>query len=136
MVSGGAGGSGGSISGGAGGGSRTGGASGSPDGGRDLLPPEADNPDGRRDSFPPDAAKADGRKDSLPPDAGNPVRLGHSGCDCDLGQSAPSMPGLPFVLLGAAFLWRRLRRRRSGNALGVDQKQLDHPLCLRLGLIV
>ena len=117
MVSGGAGGSGGSISGGAGGGSRTGGASGSPDGGRDLLPPEADNPDGRRDSFPPDAAKADGRKDSLPPDAGNPVRLGHSGCDCDLGQSAPSMPGLPFVLLGAAFLWRRLRRRRSGNAL-------------------
>jgi hypothetical protein len=116
MVSGGAGGSGGSISGGAGGGSRTGGASGSPDGGRDLLPPEADNPDGRRDSFPPDAARADGRKDSLPPDAGNPVRLGHSGCDCDLGQSAPSMPGLPFVLLGAAFLWRRLRRRRSPNA--------------------
>jgi MYXO-CTERM domain-containing protein len=116
MVSGGAGGSGGSISGGAGGGSRTGGASGSPDGGRDLLPPDTGNPDGTRDSFPPDAARADGRKDSLPPDAGNPARLGHSGCDCELGQSAPSTPGLPFVLLGAAFLWRRLRRRRSGNA--------------------
>jgi MYXO-CTERM domain-containing protein len=81
-----------------------------------LLPPDTGNPDGTRDSFPPDAARADGRKDSLPPDAGNPARLGHSGCDCELGQSAPSTPGLPFVLLGAAFLWRRLRRRRSGNA--------------------
>jgi len=112
ITSGGAGGLGGSISGGAGGGSGTGGASGSPDGGRDLLPPDARNPDGTGVSFPPDAAWADGRGGSFPPDAGTTARLGHSGCDCDLGQSAPSTPALLFALLGAAFLLQRLRRLR------------------------
>jgi len=96
-VIGGAGGSSGMGSGDAGDGG-TGGASGSPDGGRDFLAP--------------DAAGADGRGGSFPPDVGNAPRLGHSGCDCDLGQSAPSTPGLPFALLAAAFLLRRRRRRR------------------------
>jgi hypothetical protein len=112
MVSGGAGGSGGSLSGGADGGSGTGGSSSSPDGGRDSLPPDTGNPDGLRDSLPPDAARADGRRDSLPPDASTPARLGHSGCDCNLGRSVPTTPRPAFVLLGAALLWRRLRQRR------------------------
>jgi hypothetical protein len=46
---------------------------------------------------------------------GSTARLGHSGCDCSLiwlGQTAVGTPGLPFALLGAAFLMRRLRRRR------------------------
>jgi hypothetical protein len=111
LVSGGAGGSGGSISGGADGGSGTGGASGSHDGGRDSLSPDAGNPDGRKDSTAPDAASADGKRDSFPPDAGSTARLGHSGCDCDLGHSSPNNFGVPFSLLGAALLWRRLRRR-------------------------
>jgi hypothetical protein len=111
MGSGGAGGSGGGISGGAGGGSGTGGASSSPDGGRDSLPPDTGNPDGRKDATAFDAASADGRGNSLLPDAGSTPRLGHSGCDCDLGHSTPSTPGLPLSLLGAALLWRRLRRR-------------------------
>ena len=111
MVSGGAGGSGGSISGGAGGGG-TGGASSSPDGGRDLLPSDTGNSDGRNDSLPPDSASPDGSQASLLPDASNTTRLGHKGCSCDLGQSAPDTPGLPFAWLGAALLWRRMRRRR------------------------
>jgi uncharacterized membrane protein YgcG len=116
---GGAGGSGGTASGGvggfggsAGGGSGAGGASGSPDGGRDLLSPDAANPDGRRDSMAPDTGSPDGRKDSIVPDASSTARLGHKGCSCDLGHTAIGTPALPFVLLGAAFLWRRLRRRR------------------------
>ena len=111
LVSGGAGGSGGSISGGADGGSGTGGASGSHDGGRDSLSPDAGNPDGRKGSTAPDAASADGKRDSFPPDAGSTARLGHSGCDCDLGHSSPNNFGVPFSLLSAALLWRRLRRR-------------------------
>jgi MYXO-CTERM domain-containing protein len=111
MFSGGAGGSDGSIGGGAAGGSRTGGASGSPDGGRDSLPPDAGIPDGRKDSTAPDAASADGKKESFPPDAGSTMRLGHSGCDCELGHNTPSTTGLPFGLLGAALLWRRRRKR-------------------------
>jgi len=89
-----------------------GGASSSPDGGRDSLPPDAGSPDGRRDSMAPDSASPDGRRDSIPPDAGSTVRLGHKGCDCNLGQTATGTPGLPFAWLGAAFLCRRLRRRR------------------------
>jgi MYXO-CTERM domain-containing protein len=98
MVSGGAGGASGGLSSGAGGGS-----GGGPDGGR---------PDGNRDLPAPDSASADGKGNSLSPDAGTTARLGQSGCDCDLGQSAPSTPRLPFALLGAIFLLQRLRRRR------------------------
>jgi hypothetical protein len=103
---------GGSGTGGVGGGSGTGGASGSPDAGRDLLPPDAGNPDGRTDSLSPDAAGADGRNSSLPSDAGSTARLGHKGCDCNLSRTAAGTPGLSFGLVGAALLWRRLRRRR------------------------
>jgi hypothetical protein len=110
--SGGAGVSGGSISGGAGGGSGTGGASGSPDGGRDLLPPDTGIPDGSKDSLPSDAARADGKGDARPSDAGSAARLGHKGCDCDLGETAAGAPGLSFSLFGVALLLRRLRRRR------------------------
>jgi hypothetical protein len=103
--------SGGHFSSGAGAGSGTGGASGSPDAGRDLLPPDAGNPDGK-DTLSPDTGRADGKGDALPSDAGSTARLGHKGCDCDLGHTARGTPGLPFALLGAAFLWRRVRRRR------------------------
>jgi MYXO-CTERM domain-containing protein len=132
------GGVGGSI--GGGGGSGAGGSSSSPDGGRDALPPEAGSPDGRRDSPLPDAGSFDGGRDAIPPDAGTPggardsiapdagstggardsgapdagntTRLGHKGCACDLGRSDTGTPALPFALLGAALLWRRLRRRQ------------------------
>ena len=121
----GAGGSGGAAgSGGAGGGGGTGGTSdtsdggrdasltdaGSPDSARDSLPPDAGGPDGRKASIVPDAGSPDGKAASIAPDAGSTARLGHSGCSCDLGKTAPGTPGLPYALLGAAFLWR-LRRR-------------------------
>jgi hypothetical protein len=137
---GGAGGSAGSISGGAGGHGGAGGSSDSPDGGRDAsftdargpdgardsIPPDTGSPDGARDSIQPDANRPDGGKDSIlpdagsaggkrdssAPDAGSTARLGHSGCDCDLGRTGPGAPGLPLALLGATFLWR-LRRRNS-----------------------
>ena len=96
---GGAGGAGGTIIGGAGGSSGAGGASGSPDGGRDAIPP--------------DTGSLDGSKDLRPADAGSPVRLGHSGCDCSLGQISPGTPGLPLALFGAVLLWRRLRPLRG-----------------------
>jgi len=80
---------------GAGGDSGMGGANGSPDAGGD--------------SFPPDAAHADGSRDSSPPDASGTMGLGHKGCACNLGQTASETPGLPLILLGAAFLWRRRR---------------------------
>ena len=112
MVSGGAGGASGGLSSGAGGGSGLGGGSGSPDGGRDAISPDAGSPEGARDSSAPDAGSAGGGRDSSVSDAGSTMRLGHSGCDCDLGQSAPSTPRLPFALLGAIFLLQRLRRRR------------------------
>jgi len=94
-----AGGAGGVTSGGAGGqaGTISGGAGGSPDAGRDSIPPDAGSPDGRRDA--------------RPPDAGSTGRLGHKGCDCDLGHTPADGPGLPFALLSAALFWRRVRRR-------------------------
>ena len=117
------GGAGGSISGGANGDSGSGGSSSGPDSGRDSIPRDAGGPDSTMDSSASDAAV--GARDSSAPDAGSPVgvrdssapdagvaRLGHSGCDCDLGQTAPSAPGLPFVVLGFGILLRRLRRRQ------------------------
>jgi hypothetical protein len=108
---GGAGDTGGSLSAGVGGDSGTGGASGSPDGGRDLIASDAGSPDVRRNSIPPDASSPDGTRDERPSDTGSTGRLGHKGCDCALGHTARGTPRLPFALLGAAFLWRRLRRR-------------------------
>ena len=96
--SGGGGGTSGSITGGAAGSAGAGGTSGSHDGGPDSIASDAGSPDGRRDS--------------RVSDAGSTVRLGHKGCVCDLGRPAAGMPGLPFALVGAALLWRRLRRRR------------------------
>jgi hypothetical protein len=138
---GGTGGAGGGISGGAGGGSGAGGSS--ADGGRDALPPEAGSPDGRsdlllpdagsfdggREAIPPDAGTPDGARDSIvpdagstggardsgAPDAGNTTRLGHKGCDCDLGHIPADRSGLPFVLLGATLLWSGLRRSTPGR---------------------
>ena len=100
---GGAGGFGGSDAGGSGGLGGAGGGSGGPG-----TTPDA----GGKDSLPPDMANPDGASNSLPPDAGSAGRLGHKGCDCNLGQSARGTPGLPLSLLGAAFLLRRRRRRR------------------------
>jgi hypothetical protein len=97
---------GGTIIGGAGG-AASGGAGGAADAGG------ASSPDGGRDAIPPDASSADGSKDSRPPDAGSTGRLGHKGCDCDLGHTPAERSGLPFALLGAALLWRRLRPRRG-----------------------
>jgi hypothetical protein len=135
VVSGGAGGSlGGS------GGSGAGGGSSSRDGGRDALPPDAGSTGDARDASPSDAERTGGAKDasapdagstggtrdsSLPdaystglardaslPDAGQTAGLGHSGCDCDLGQTPADRSELPFALLGVAMLLRRLRRHR------------------------
>ena len=108
-VSGGAGGSGGlgssgaggSLGGGAGGRADIGGASGSPDGGGSPSPADAGSPDGRLVSVATDAVDSS--------------RLHRSGCNCELGRTDTDPPGLPFVLLGAALLWRRLRGRRSGQ---------------------
>jgi len=96
MASGGSGGHAGTIVGGAGGSGDAGGASGSPDAGRDSIPPDAGSPDGHRDARPPDAAST--------------ARLGHKGCDCDLGHTPADRPGLPLALLAATLLWRRRRR--------------------------
>jgi len=92
------GGAGGSISSGAGGGSGSGGSSGSPDGGRDVLAPDANSIGGGKDASLPDAGSTSGARDSSAPDAGSAARLGHSGCDCDLGRTTPSTPGLPLAL--------------------------------------
>jgi N-acetylneuraminic acid mutarotase len=45
---------------------------------------------------------------------GGGVRLGHSGCSCDLGSAPAGGPGLESVLglLGAILVWRRTRKRR------------------------
>ena len=111
-ITGGAGGAGGS-SGSAGSGLRdAGGSSGSPDGGRDAITPDAGSSDGGRDLIAPEAGGLDGSGDSSPSDAGNTARLGHKGCSCNLGQTAAVTPSALFALLGAAFLLRRLRRRR------------------------
>jgi hypothetical protein len=112
------GGAGGSISGGAGGGSGLGGGSGSPDGGRDAISPDAGSLEGARDSSAPDVGSAGGGRDSSVSDAGSTMRLGHSGCDCDLGQTPADRSGLLFTLLGVVFSWRRLGRyRRRVGAL-------------------
>ena len=115
IVAGGAGGTSDSPSSGAGGAGGTGGASGSPDGGGGFLPS--------------DAGRVDGGQDSRPLDSGSTMGLGHKGCNCDLGQTASGEPGLPFALLGAAFLWRRLRRRRgrSVETAGTAQRRLVLP---------
>ena len=139
--SGGAGGIGGTV--GAGGSSGTGGAMSNIDGGGDAMAPDAGSSDGGRDAMAPDVGTSDSGGDAIAPDvssldsgrdvatpdtsspdsgrnaitsdASANIKLGHSGCDCDLGQTAPDAPGLPFVLLGAAFLWRRLCRRQAGR---------------------
>ncbi|MGB8298982.1 MAG: kelch repeat-containing protein [Polyangia bacterium] len=98
-IIGGSGGSGGVGGSGESGSSVTGGVSGNPDGGGSSLPADAGSPDGRRGSDATDGVS---------------TTLHRSGCSCDLGQTIPGTPGLPFALLGAAFLWDRLRRRRSG----------------------
>jgi hypothetical protein len=54
----------------------------------------------------------DSGSNSITTDTGSVAQLRRSGCDCDLGQTPINRSGLPFALLGAAFLWRRLRRRR------------------------
>ena len=53
-----------------------------------------------------------GGGNSIESDTGSVAQLRHSGCDCDLTRTAAGTTGLPFALLGAAFLWRRPRRRR------------------------
>jgi N-acetylneuraminic acid mutarotase len=113
--------SGGSISGDADGG---GGAAGwnRSDGGQDLIASDAvragsggisiaadaASSDSGEASIAPDAGSSAGAGDSRPPDVGQ-ARLGHKGCDCNLGRSARRPPALPLVLLGAAILWRRRR---------------------------
>jgi hypothetical protein len=82
------------------------------DGARDAIPPDLASPDGANDSSAPDARSPDVGLDAIASDASNPARLGHSGCDCDLGKTAPRTPGLPLAMLGTALLWRRLRRRQ------------------------
>ena len=52
----------------------------------------------------------DGGGNSIAVDAGSAAKTGRSGCDCDLTRTAAGAPGMPFILLGAAFLWRRRRR--------------------------
>ena len=59
-----------------------------------------------------------GQKDGSVGDGGNaPVKLGHSGCSCELGHAPTGSPGGPGIasligLLGAILTWRRARRRR------------------------
>ena len=110
-ASGGAGGAGGLVDGGVSGLGGAGGASSSPDGGQYPIPPDAGSPDGR--------------KNSISPDAGNPADLHRSGCNCDLGQSGPRAPGLPFALLAAAFLWRRQRQRQMGGSVPKAQSRFE-----------
>ena len=92
---------GGTVGGGAGGGGGTSGAGGAPDGGGGSIPTDTGSPDSGTEL--------------LSTDAGTTARLGHSGCGCDLGQTNAGTSGLPFALLGAASLWRRLRRRQTGG---------------------
>jgi len=88
----------------------SGGAGGSPDGGRDAMVPDASSPDFGRDALLPDVGIPGVGIDAMSPDASAKPKLGRSGCSCDLGQTDRSTSGLPFVLLGIAFLWRRRRR--------------------------
>jgi hypothetical protein len=53
-----------------------------------------------------------GGKTSTAINAASAAQLHRSGCDCDLGASPADRSGTLFALLGVAFLWRRLRRRR------------------------
>jgi len=59
-----------------------------------------------------------GQKDGSVGDGGNaPVKLGHSGCSCELGHAPTGSPGGPGIAsligpLGAILTWRRARRRR------------------------
>ena len=106
------GGAGGTLFGGVGGGGGAAGSSGNsntnPDGG--LIQPDAASPEGG--PIQPDAGSPDGRKPAPSPDATSTTQPRRQGCSCNLGQSAAGTPGIPFALLGAALLWRRLRRSR------------------------
>jgi len=82
-----------------------------PDVAGDLVAPDASVSDVQGDWIAPDAGSPDGSGETRPFDAGTPARLGHSGCNCDLGQRAPGQSSLPFALFGIVFLWRRLRLR-------------------------
>jgi hypothetical protein len=121
------GGAGGSL--GGGGSSGAGGSSSGRDGGRDALPPDAGSAGDAREASLPDAERTGGARDASVPDAystglardaslsdaGRIAGLGHSGCDCDLGQTPATRSGLPFALLVVALLLRRLRRHRPGS---------------------
>jgi MYXO-CTERM domain-containing protein len=54
-----------------------------------------------------------GGGNSIANDTGSVAQLRRSGCDCDLGQTPADGSGLPFALLGVAFLWRRMRPLRG-----------------------
>jgi hypothetical protein len=57
---------------------------------------------------------------SIATDTGSVAQLRRSGCDCDLGQTPIDRSGLPFALLGAALLRRRLRPLRGlRSAIGI-----------------
>jgi MYXO-CTERM domain-containing protein len=92
----------------------TGGSGGGGEGGRGDAGGVNSSPDVGGSPPPADAVSPDGRRGSDATDAVSTTQLHRSGCSCDLGQTIPGTPGLPFALLGAAFLWHRLRRRRSG----------------------
>ena len=57
---------------------------------------------------------ATGRKDGSIGDSGTAAKLGHSGCDCDLGNAPAGGSGLTSVLglLGAILVWLRTRKRQ------------------------
>jgi hypothetical protein len=62
-------------------------------------------------------AGSGGRKDSSAGDGGTDatgIKLGHSGCGCDLGSAPARGFGIESVLglLGAILVWRRTRKRR------------------------
>jgi hypothetical protein len=105
-------GSGGSSSAGVDGGVISGGAIGGGVGGRGGSGGSGVRLDGGGLSMPADAGGPDAGKDSAVSNGGGTTRLHGSGCDCNLGQTSPRMPGLPFALLSVAFLLRRTHRRR------------------------
>jgi hypothetical protein len=124
-IPGGTSGSGGSLSGGADGGSGASGSSSRTDGGRDSISPDM----GNSDSTLPDAASVDDRRDASPPDAGSRLRLVNKGCDCSLGHAASARPAPPFVLLSAALLLWRLRRKRWEQRRRSGESHRTHPTC-------